>query len=224
MIRWLIGLFALTLATAASAQTPPVLGESAKAMLGDWEFSNAARDKICTATFKRDSVKVGFKVSFDANCAAQFPLVEKIAGWRLPEDDNLFLLDAAGQPLVEFSEVESGIFEAPTPGVGVLFLQHAEAAGPAPKKPPDLAGDWVVTRRGAAICTLALAASSFGDGFGLTLEPGCDAALKFTHWRLDGSELMLMPATGTPWRFVEAEGGNWQRVAGGSDQIMLVRQ
>ncbi|MCF8478232.1 MAG: protease inhibitor Inh/omp19 family protein, partial [Pseudolabrys sp.] len=141
-----------------------------------------------------------------------------------PDGDNLFLLDAAGKPLAEFSEVESGIFEAPTPGAGVLFLQAPGGAGAAQKAPQDLAGDWAVTRRGATVCAVTLGSSPFGDGFALTLKPGCDAAPGFTRWRLDGSELLFMPASGTPWRFVEAEGGSWQRLAGGSDQFMLVRQ
>jgi hypothetical protein len=223
--RAILPLLAAIVTVPAPAQTPPVLGDAAKAMLGDWEFSNAARDKVCTATFKRDAVKVGFKVAFDANCASLFPQVEKIAGWRFPDGDNLFLLDADGQPLAEFSEVESGIFEAPTPGVGVLFLQApGAAAGPAQKTPQDMAGTWAVTRGGATVCALTLAPSTSADGFALTLSPGCGAALNFTHWRLDGSELLLMPATGTPWRFVEVEGGSWQRLAGGSNQIMLVRQ
>ena len=51
-----------------------------------------------------------------------------IAGWTYPNNDLLKLLDAQGRPLVEFSEVEDGIFEAPTPGVGVLFLQAPAAA------------------------------------------------------------------------------------------------
>ena len=63
---------------------------------------------------------VGFKVEFDANCGNLFPLVLRVAGWKFPEGDNLFLVDAEGKTLVEFSEVESGIYEAPTPGVGVL--------------------------------------------------------------------------------------------------------
>lgn len=224
MIRLSIALALLTLASVAQAQTPPGFGESAKAMLGDWEFSNAARDKVCTATFQRNSVKVGFKVAFDANCAGLFPLVEKVSGWRFPDGDNLFLVDAEGEPLAEFSEVENGIFEAPTPGVGVLFLQSPDAAGPVQKKPEDLAGDWTVTRGGATVCAVTLAPSPLGDGFALTLKPGCDVTPSFTRWRLDGSELLFMPASGTPWRFVEAEGGSWQRVVGGSDQFMLVRQ
>ena len=54
-----------------------------------------------------------------------------VAGWDFPDNDLLRLLDAQGKSLVEFSEVEDGIYEAPTPGVGVLFLQNAAAAGAA---------------------------------------------------------------------------------------------
>ena len=103
-------------------------------MIGSWEFSNADRDKKCTATFSGDRTAVGFKVEFDANCASQFPLVADIVGWKFPDNDLLYLLDSTGKALVEFSEVEDGIYEAPTPGVGVLFLQNAAAAaGPAGK-------------------------------------------------------------------------------------------
>ena len=113
---------------AALAQAPPpvpspALGESAKKVIGTWEFSNADRDKTCTAIFSSDRVKVGFKVEFDKNCVNLFPMVADVAGWKFPDNDLLALLNAQGTPLAEFSEVEDGIYEAPTPGVGVLFLQ-----------------------------------------------------------------------------------------------------
>jgi hypothetical protein len=213
----------------ATAQTPsaPTLGDSAKAMLGAWEFSNAERTKTCTATFKRDVSKLGFKVEFDSNCANLFPLVNNIAAWRFPDGDDLFLLGADGRPLAEFSEVETGIYEAPTPGVGVLFLQAPGTAGPVQKTPQDMVGIWAVTRAGVTVCTLTFLASPQGEGFALTVEPGCDAALaalEFTQWKIDGSELSLTPARGSSWRFVETEGGNWQRLAQGRDQVSLVRQ
>src|SRR5664279_5145423 len=142
----------------AFAQTPAQLGDSAKALIGTWEFSNADRDKICTATFKSDSTKVGFKVEFDKNCAELFPLVSDIVGWNYPENDLLRLLDAQGKSVIEFSEVEDGIYEAPTPGVGVLFLQNAAAAGPPPKPPEQVAGEWAIIRgSGAPLCALTLA-------------------------------------------------------------------
>src|SRR5664279_5903675 len=95
-----IGLAAICMAGAAQAQSA-MLGDSAKAVIGAWEFSNADRDKICTATFKSDPSKVGFKVEFDANCATLFPLVAEVAGWSFPEGDLLRLLDAQGNALVE---------------------------------------------------------------------------------------------------------------------------
>jgi hypothetical protein len=220
-------LFAIGLTTVAPAQTPEVMGDSATAMVGAWEFSNAERTKVCTATFQRDSVKIGFKVEFDADCANLFPVVSRIAGWRFPDNDNLFLLDAEGQRLAEFSEVETGIYEAPTPGVGVLFLQKPGAGGPPPKTPEDVAGDWAITRGGAPVCTLTLAATTLRDGFALTVKPGCNATiagLNFGQWQLDRGELLIVPARGNPWRFVEGEGGAWQRVPESADAITLVRQ
>jgi hypothetical protein len=229
MKRVRIAAFALALASAgpAVAQTPAALGDSAKGMLGSWEFSNADRDKICTATFKTDRTAVGFKVEFDANCANLFPLVASIAGWTFPDNDLLRLVDAEGKSLAEFSEVEAGIYEAPTPGVGVLFLQNAAAAEPPPKPPSDLAGDWTMRRGNALLCAFTLSAAPSGDALALAVKPGCAASiaqLGFTQWRLDRDELMLVPARGSPWRFEEIDGTTWRRVPETADPITLVRQ
>src|ERR1700686_3618330 len=91
--RALIGLAWLCMPGAALAQAPATLGDSAKAMIGTWEFSNADRDKICTATFKEDRTKIGFKVEFDANCGELFPLVRGVVAWSFPDNDLLRLLD-----------------------------------------------------------------------------------------------------------------------------------
>jgi hypothetical protein len=125
------------IAQRAPAAAAPQLGESAQAMLGSWEFSNAERNKICTATFKNTRSAVGLRVEFDPNCASLFPLVSTIAGWVFPDGDLLRLVDSMGATVAEFSEVEDGIYEAPTPGVGVLFLQNAEAAARKPDANPE---------------------------------------------------------------------------------------
>ncbi len=212
----------------ATAQAPVPLGDAAKALIGTWEFSNADRDKICTATFKTDRAGAGYKVEFDRNCATLFPLVNGIAGWVFPEGDLLKLLDAQGRALAEFSEVEDGIYEAPTPGVGVLFLQKADAAGPPPKPPEQVAGDWAIVRgRRAPICAFTLSPTPAQDGFALTVKPGCDATiarLGFAQWRLDRGELFLVPARGNPWRFEEIENGAWRRLPEVADPYMLVKQ
>ena len=226
--RCTIGLIALCLAGTASAQGPSQLGESAKRVVGSWEFSNADRDRTCTATLKGEPGPAGLKIEFDANCVNLFPIVKDIAGWRFPENDLLYFVDARGRSLVEFSEVEDGIFEAPTPGVGVLFLQSAAAAAAPPKPAEQVAGEWAIVRRGGApVCLLTLAMIKADENMAVTVKPGCDAAIarvNFTQWRIDRDELMLLPSRGNPWRFEEVDGTTWRRMPETADQITLVRQ
>ena len=227
-VRLILAGLALVVGGAAFAQSPPTLGNSAKAVIGTWEFSNADRDKICTATFKSDPTSVGFKVEFDKNCVNLFPIIADVAGWIFPDNDLLRFIDAQRKTLIEFSEVEDGIYEAPTPGLGVLFLQSAAAAGPPPKPPGEVAGDWAIVRgNGAPLCRLTLATAPAGDALALTVRPGCDASiarLNFSAWRIDRDELMLVPARGNPWRFEQVDNASWRRLPESGDQIMLVRQ
>lgn len=224
----LIGVAALA-ASAAAAQTPPTLGDSAKSVIGTWEFSNADRDKICTATFKADPTPVGFKVEFDKSCAALFPIVADVAGWIFPENDLLHLLDAHKKSLIEFSEVEDNIYEAPTPGLGVLFLQNAADAGPPMKRAEQVAGTWAIKRgNGGPLCQLTLTMNEAGDdNLALTVLPGCEAALarlNFGQWRMDRGELMIYPARGVPWRFEAIDDSNWRRLPERDNGYVLVKQ
>jgi hypothetical protein len=220
-------LLILLAAIPSAAQTPAALGDSAKAMLGSWEFSNADRDKVCTVTFKSDRTAVGFKVEFNSGCAGLFPLINDIAGWSFPENDLLRLLDAQGSSLAEFSEVEDGIYEAPTPGVGVLFIQNAASAAPAAKTPQQVAGDFNLMQGDKLLCGLALSQVAVKDAFALTVKPGCDSNIarqNFAHWQLDREELVLVPSRGNPWRFEEIESGTWRRLAESVDALTLVKQ
>jgi hypothetical protein len=218
---------ALLLALAGTAQAQPALNDQAKAMIGTWEFSNADHDKTCTLTFKSDAVAGGYKPEFDPNCAALFPLVREVTTWKYPDNDLLYLLDAQGRAVVSFSEVEDGMFEAPTPGIGVLFLQNA-AAAPAPvKSAAQIAGNWGLKRGDAVLCQLTLTPTAVKDAFALTVAPGCDpeiVRLNFTQWRLDREELVLVPARGDPWRFESIDDATWGRLPESDDRIMLVRR
>jgi hypothetical protein len=225
-----IALVALALVAcgAAAAQTPSALGESAKGMIGTWEFSNADRDRICYATFKSDATPVGYKVEFDKNCLALFPIIADVAGWIFPENDLLRLVDAHKKTLVEFGEVEDNIYEAPTPGLGVLFLQNA-ASAPAPEKSArQVAGNWVLKREsGGTLCRLTLTTTAADDNFTLSVQPGCDptiARLNFGQWRMDRDDLMIYPARGNPWRFEAEDDNSWRRVPESADPILLVKQ
>jgi len=203
------------------------MSDNAKAVVGTWEFSNADRDKTCSVTFKSDPHPLGFKLEFDPKCGDLFPLVREIAAWKFPESDLLFLVDAQGKTMVEFSEVEDGIYEAPTPGVGVLFLQNAAAAASAPNLTDQMAGEWTLQRAGKPVCGLSLTMTPSGDANALTVKPGCDTAIvrqNFTRWRMDADELRLLPAKGNPWRFEEGENNAWRRVPQTAEQMTLVRQ
>ena len=231
---------ALLIAGEAAAQTPPPLAgppnpaqqpvnPAAKAMVGTWEFSNADRDLICNVTFVTNPGKFGFALAFDELCAGKIPIVADIVGWSFPENDLLRLYDARGKALIEFSEVESGIYEAPTPGVGVLFLQDpAIAAASAPAHTPDqFAGEWTLMR-GAdkPLCVMTLSTANATGGFALSLAPDCEPSivkLNFSSWRLDRGELVLMPAAGNVWRF-EEEDGKWLRLPADVNPITLVRK
>lgn len=229
----LLGLFVAEV----HAQTPPahrpaaaapVLSETAKAALGTWEFSNSDRDKICSLTLKPESAGNAFRIEFDERCAAAFPLIGGVVGWRMADNELLRFVDASGKPLIEFSEVESGMYEAPTPGYGVLFLQSGASANPPAKSTEELAGDWTLERANKPVCELALSTNEAGEGgFALRVKPGCDAAVaRFNAiaWRLDRGELVLANKNGDTWRFEESDNSVWRRIPVRNDGYALVKK
>jgi hypothetical protein len=226
--RNLIVLLALT-GLIAGAHAQALLSDDAKAMAdGTWEFSNADRDKRCLLTFRTDPAAAGMRLEFDRGCASQFPFIKEVVGWSRGQNDFLRLLDAKGQSVLEFSEVESRIFEAPRPGEGILFIQASTAVGPPPKEAGEMFGDWALQRAGKAICTMTLANTPAGDDFyALKLKPGCDALVtRFapTAWQMDRGELVLRNARNQSWRFSEGDEAAWQRVPEGPQPLTLVRR
>jgi Protease inhibitor Inh len=215
-------------AECAWAQAPSPVSEAAKATAGSWEFSNADRDKLCMVNLKAEAGSVGMKLEFDQACAKVFPFVREIAAWTVAENDFLRLLDARGRPVLEFSEVEGGLYEAPRPGEGILFLQTAAAAGPAPRTADQMMGDWGIVRgSGKAVCVLTLSNNPAGtDVFALRIKPGCDRAVaQFapTTWRMDRGELVLVAPRGS-WRFEEEEAGTWHRIPETAERLLIVKQ
>lgn len=216
------------LATAVSAQ--PAANEAAQAMVGNWEFSNADRDKRCTLAFRTDTGAAGMKLEFDKDCVKIFPFVKEIAAWSIAEHDFLRLLDAKGKPVLEFSEVESALFEAPRPGEGILFIQSAAAAGPAPKPAEQMTGEWTMIRGsgGRVVCSLTLADTPAGTDLAIRVRPGCDQTItRFAPgaWTMDRSELILKGARDATWRFSESdEAGTWQRVPEGPEPLLMVKK
>jgi protease inhibitor Inh len=203
--------------------TEPAPPAAPRTMIGSWEFSNADREKICTLTFQ-----TGRRLEFDQACAGHFPFIREIVGWSQAENDFLRLLDAGGKTVLEFSEVESGIFEAPRVGEGILFIQNPAGLGPAPKTAEQIAGNWtLMLRTGKPICGLTLSNTAVGEEFAVRVQPPCDAVVaRFgpTTWQMDRGEVVLRSASGQSWRFEEGEGAKWHRIPETANPILMVRK
>ena len=216
-------------APAPEAMAPETAAPAApRSMIGSWEFSNADREKTCTITFRNDNAKVGKRIEFDPGCAKLFPFIPEIAGWRLGDNDFLRLVDAQGNSVLEFSEVESGIFEAPKPGEGILFIQNPTDLGPAPKTAEQMTGEWTIVRRtGQRVCGLTLSDTAAGEEFVVRMQPPCDQIVtRFAPvtWQMDRGEIVLRAVNGQAWRFEEGEDSKWQRVPQTASPLLMVRK
>jgi hypothetical protein len=221
------------LAAQSPAPEPPATEQTApdaapRTMTGTWEFSNADREKICMITFRNDAATVGKRLDFDPKCSVLFPFVPEVVGWRLNDNDFLRLLDAEGNSVLEFSEVESGIFEAPKPGEGILFIQNPTDLGPAPKTADQITGEWSVIRRtGKPLCTLTLSHTAVGEEFAVRGHPPCDPIItRFgpVTWQMDRGEIVLRAASGQSWRFEQADDTRWRRIPETANPILMERK
>ena len=139
------------------------------------------------------------------------------------------LQDAAGAPVIDFTEVESGIFEGLRQGEGIYILQNLAAARSLAKSMDQMIGDWAMVRRnGQSICGLTLTnTEATADNFQVFLKPRCDPAVATfapTMWRLERGGLLLMSAGGEFWRFEADDNAQWRRVPDSADPLIMVRQ
>ena len=211
----------------ASAQTPPLSNDAAKAAVGAWEFSNADRDRRCAVTLKGEAVAAGLKLELDRGCVGVFPFMKDVAGWTLAENDFLRLVDARGKAILEFSQVEDGMYEAPRPGEGILFLQTAASVATPKATAEQMIGDWRIVRGSQLLCTVTLSNTpAREDSFALRLKPGCDFLVtRFgpSTWEMDRGELVLKNTRDQTWRFETSDAKTWQRVPESANPVVLVR-
>ncbi|WP_192814143.1 AprI/Inh family metalloprotease inhibitor [Rhodovulum sp. PH10] len=209
----------------------PAGADAVQAMLGaPWEFSNADRDRHCVVSFHKERAGrtgAGMKIELAKDCVGQFPFLSAVAGWTLADNDFLRFVDAGGKPLLEFSEVEQGLFEAPKPEEGILFLQPVATLQPPPPTTAEMAGRWAMTRGDATLCSFDLATSTTPDGLALTVAPGCDAAVAAfapSAWIMDRGELVLVGSDDRTWRFEEIDPKVWQRVPESRNPVRMMKQ
>lgn len=219
---------AAAIAGIAHAQTPATLSEPAKAMIGAWEISNAARDKRCALSFKAETVTGGFKLEFNPPCA-DFPVLRDVGVWDIGPKDAVRLFDSKGVVILDFNEVESGMFEAERKGEGLFFMRSQAAIKAATVSPEQVFGDWTLLQEAdKPLCRLTLSNASAGgeDTYRIVVKPGCTAAilgLGFATWRLEVNDLLLVGRGGT-WRFSESDATVWERIPPSTDPMVLMRQ
>lgn len=200
-----------------------------KDMIGQWELSTTERSKTCVVTLKGDSSPQGLKLELEPGCAAALPFTKDITAWNIRGLDIVRLQDAAGQPVIDFTEVESGIFEGLRQGEGIYILQNLAAARSLAKSMDQMIGDWSMVRgNGRPICGLTLTnTEATADNFAVFLKPRCDSAVAAfapTVWRLERGELLLMSQSGETWRFEADDNAQWRRVPDSADPLIMLRQ
>jgi len=222
----LAGMIAAALAASpAAAQDAATLK---KDMIGQWELSTTERSKTCVVTLKGDSSPQGLRLELEPDCAKALPFTGAIKNWSIKGLDIVRLQDAAGEPVIDFTEVESGIFEGLRSGEGVYILQNLAAARSLAKSMDQMIGDWSMVRgNGSVICGLTLTNTEAAqDSFAVFLKPRCDALIaKFnpTLWRLERGELQMMSSSGEVWRFEADDNAQWRRVPDSTDPLILLR-
>jgi len=200
-----------------------------KDMVGQWELSTTERSKTCVVTLKGDATPQGLKLELEPGCAAALPFTKDITAWNVRGLDIVRLQDAAGQPVIDFTEVESGIFEGLRQGEGIYILQNLVAARSLAKSMDQMIGDWAMVRgNGVVICGITLTNTEAGaDNFQVFLKPKCDpaiAAFAPTQWRLDRGQMLLLSARGDTWQFEADDNAQWRRVPDSADPLIMLRQ
>jgi protease inhibitor Inh len=214
------------------ALVPPARSQDAsslkKDMIGQWELSTTERSKTCVVTMKGDASPQGFKLELERTCPAALPFTKDIAAWSIKGLDIVRLQDAAGQPVIDFTEVESGIFEGLRTGEGVYILQNLAAARSLAKSMDQMIGDWSMVRgNGQTVCGLTLTNTEASpDNFQVFLKPKCDPAITAfapTQWRLDHGQMILMSKGGQTWQFEADDNAQWRRVPDSADGLIMMR-
>ncbi|MGZ3321328.1 MAG: AprI/Inh family metalloprotease inhibitor [Xanthobacteraceae bacterium] len=200
-----------------------------KDMVGQWELSTTERSKTCVVTLKGDGPAQGMKLELEPGCAAALPFTKDITAWSIAGLDIVRLQDASGQPVIDFTEVESGILEGLRQGEGIYILQNLAAARSLAKSMDQMIGDWAMVRgNGQPICGLTLTNNEAGkDNFQVFLKPKCDpvvAAFAPTQWRLDRGQMLLMSQSGETWQFEADDNAQWRKVPDSADPLIMLRQ
>jgi hypothetical protein len=222
----LTSLLVLLVVSPARSQDPSSLK---KDMIGQWELSTTDRSKTCVVTLKANPSAQGLKLELEPSCAKALPFTKEITGWNIKGLDIVRLQDATGEAVIDFTEVETGIFEGVRSNEGVYILQNLAAARSLAKSMDQMIGDWAMVRgNGTTVCGLTLTNNDAGnDNFQVFLKPKCDPAVASfapTQWRLEHGQILLMSDRGETWHFEADDNAQWRLVPDSADPLIMLRQ
>ena len=223
---------ALAIAACVAAVGPALAQDATtlkKQMPGQWELSTTERSKTCVVTMKGDAAAQGFKLELEPACKTTLPFTKDIVAWSVRGLDIVRLQDATGEAVIDFTEVEAGIFEGLRQGEGVYILQDLAAARSMAKSMDQMIGDWSMVRgNGQPVCGLTLTNTEAGpDNFQVFVKPKCDPAIaQFNpaQWRLERGQIVLMSKSGEAWQFEADDNAQWRRVPDTADPLIMLRQ
>src|SRR3954464_8405607 len=198
-------------------------------MPGQWELSTTERSKTCVVTLKADAAAQGFKLELEPACKAALPFTKDIVAWSVRGLDIVRLQDSSGEAVIDFTEVEAGIFEGLRQGEGVYILQDLAAARSTAKSTDQTSGHWSTGRgNGQPVCGLTLTNTEAGpDNFQVFLKPKCDAAIaQFnpTQWRLERGQIILLSKAGEAGHSGADENAKGGRAPAPPDPLIMRRQ
>lgn len=219
-------IFTALLVSAAAAQDAATLK---KDMVGQWELATTERSKTCVVTLSSEPAAKGHKLALEPDCAKTLPFTKDITAWDVRGLDIVRLETADGEPVIDFTEVESGIFEGHRDGEGIYILQNLVAARSLAKSMDQMIGDWAMVRgNGRQVCGLTLTnTEATADNFQAFLKPRCDpqvAGFGPTMWRLDHGAMLLVAPSGETWRFEADDNAQWRKMPDSADPLIMLRQ
>jgi hypothetical protein len=232
-------LCAAALAAALSIAAGPPAPDDPAAIAGAWDLSREGTNRKCRLTFGPEPSGSGQALRFPAGCRRALPVLGGAAAWHVPERGVLRLIDAAGQPALEFHPEGDDAFTAktaagesyrlerdaearlvrlppPPPPIGVPQVTPIDPARAPP--PASLPGTYAVDRYTERdVCRVRLAAS-LPDPHGryeARLVEGCrDAGLRSfdpAAWRYDGGRLTLTSRRGHEVTLISEREDHWRR-------------
>lgn len=100
-----------------AAVDPGMLDE----FFGPWEIQSADGARTCDVDLSRDSTIGGMALAIADGCAGTFPVMARVAAWRLYDNWTIVLVDAERQELIRFAAPDDAYVATPeTDGIATI--------------------------------------------------------------------------------------------------------